>query len=334
MANAVRQRMIDAFYIFTKGLNISALVLCQQTILSSLQLQKWQEGCSSGPPNLSRWGSVGCVFFLCWNHLALRSREIPSTGWSRKCCWRTGFSIFRFQISSAFKLVQSSKFILSQQERVGETFATLDSCAQRFKHTSWYCSAALKKIFQVQPQMEAVKWDGPFFRGGVPGHPSDCLLGGSRIGQQSLRFDVFFQCFWSITPQGFLSIFIWIEDVFKFLISWYPPSVQPTNPKEHFTILQSFVLTGASFNGCKGVQSSQPLPQMHSKCMISRPRDWRLSSTEPLKLSHFCHFVIWSSWLLVLPAVANSFGSGLTIKHVDFDQACSVIAGCISISVP
>ena len=36
-----------------------------------------------------------------------------------------------------------------------------------------------------------------------------------------------FHCFWSITPQGFLSIFIWIEDVFKFLISWYPPSVQP-----------------------------------------------------------------------------------------------------------
>lgn len=50
----------------------------------------------------------GLCFFCVGINLALRSREIPSTGWSRKCCWRTGFSIFRFQISSAFKLVQSS----------------------------------------------------------------------------------------------------------------------------------------------------------------------------------------------------------------------------------
>ena len=58
-----------------------------------------------------------------------------------------------FQNTSAFKLVQNSKFIFSQQERVGETFATLDSCAQRFKHTSWYCSSALQKSFRYN-----LKW--------------------------------------------------------------------------------------------------------------------------------------------------------------------------------
>ena len=170
----------------------------------------------------ARWA----VFFLCWNHLASRSREIPSTGWSRKCCWRTGFSIFRFQTSSAFKLVQNSKFILSQQERVGETFATLDSCAQSFKHTSWYCSAALKKIFQVQPQMEAVKWDGPFFVVVYQGILQIAYLEAAE-SDSSLYVLMFFPMFLEHYAQGFLSIFIWIEDVFKFLISWYPPSVQP-----------------------------------------------------------------------------------------------------------
>lgn len=43
----------------------------------------------------------------------------------------------------------------------------------------------------------------------------------------SLYVLMFFPMFLEHYAQGFLSIFIWIEDVFKFLISWYPPSVQP-----------------------------------------------------------------------------------------------------------
>lgn len=283
MANAVRQRMIDAFYIFTKGLNISALVLCQQTILSSLQLQKCQEGCSSGPPNLSRWGSVGCVF-LCWNHLALRSREIPSTGWSRKCCWRTGFSIFRFQISSAFKLVQSSKFILSQQERVGETFATLDSCAQRFKHTSWYCSAALKKIFQVQPQMEAVKWDGPFFRSGVPGHPSDCLLGGSRIGQQSLRFDVLSNVFGALRPKVFCQFSFELK---TFLSFWFPGTLRQFNAPIQKSTSPSF--SRLCWQGLLSMAAKEF--NHHSHCLKCKANTWfpdlEIGGWVPRNLSSF-----------------------------------------------
>ena len=66
----------------------------------------WQEGCSFGRPNLSRWVQSTV---LGWTHRmyhgvpSLRSKEIRSTAWSRKCCWRT--DLFEIWISCIWPLV-------------------------------------------------------------------------------------------------------------------------------------------------------------------------------------------------------------------------------------
>lgn len=178
--------MIDAFFIFTKGLGMNTWWLSSQHsfyIPFTFLLSCCRRIAPLVHPTCQ--GTFYSHFRVraCQGASIARSKETPSTDWSRKCCWRT---VIEFCSSEPLELPIFAMLDL-RQERVGETFATLDSWAQTA--LCWYCEKLIAivpiDLLQVQSQMEVAERDGSFLCGGLPGYSSDGIPGGETVRRNS-----------------------------------------------------------------------------------------------------------------------------------------------------